>query len=262
MTRITSAQFSTAHATNAIALEPVAQLEATANRWVPNSATRKPVVDRKVRSLLNKLTMEKYESISKIKNGCTLIQVIRLVLFEKAMDETTWSEMYARLCRKMMKQISPDVQDDGIPNEDQALKIESERNENKESGGTPKFSEEYYVIQKAKRQGLGSMLTDRIMHWCIRNLLSNINNPEEEEIESLCKLLSISHMKKLAKSSNVSSRVQFMLPVCLFVFILSFFPFTYIRGRIQLSCESVMDVAAPTTITQIHEAVCCDLLSA
>ena len=49
------------------------------------------------------------------KDGRTLIQVIRLV-FEKATDEATWSEMYARLCRKMMEQISPDVQDDGIRN--------------------------------------------------------------------------------------------------------------------------------------------------
>ncbi|KAH8109046.1 armadillo-type protein [Phellopilus nigrolimitatus] len=240
------------------------------------------VVDRKVRSLLNKLTMEKFESISNQiiqwankseseKDWRTLIQVIRLA---------TWSEMYARLCRKMMEQISPDVQDDGIrnsegkpitggllfrkyllnrcqedfergwkqkestaaaaaekANEDQALKVESEKEENKESGETPQFSEEYYSAQKAKRQGLGlvkfigelfklQMLTERIMHECIKKLLSNDNNPEEEEIEGLCKLLStvgqsldahgctdvyLSRTKELANSSNVSSRMQFML---------------------------------------------------
>ena len=72
--------------------------------------------------------MEKFESISNQtitwaykseheKDGRTLIQVIRLV-FEKATDEATsrWSEMYARLCWKMMEQISPNVQDDGIRN--------------------------------------------------------------------------------------------------------------------------------------------------
>jgi translation initiation factor 4G len=35
------------------------------------------------------------------------------------MDEATWSEMYARLCRRMMEQmlqISTNVQDDGIKN--------------------------------------------------------------------------------------------------------------------------------------------------
>ena len=52
-------------------LEPVAPLEVSANRWVAGSALKKPVdmdspevVDKKVRSLLNKLTMEKFESIS------------------------------------------------------------------------------------------------------------------------------------------------------------------------------------------------------
>ncbi|KIP11352.1 hypothetical protein PHLGIDRAFT_114747 [Phlebiopsis gigantea 11061_1 CR5-6] len=116
-------------------LEPVAPLEVSANRWQPNSITRKAapadedsptIVERKVKSLLNKLTMEKFDSISdqiiawankseKEKDGRTLIQVIKLV-FEKATDEATWSEMYARLCRKMMEQISPKVQDDGIRN--------------------------------------------------------------------------------------------------------------------------------------------------
>ncbi|KAH8109017.1 ARM repeat-containing protein, partial [Phellopilus nigrolimitatus] len=275
-------------------------------------ASRKPVaadmdapevVDRKVRSLLNKHTMEKFESISNQiiqwankseKDGRTLIQVIRFV-FEKATDEATWSEMYARLCRKMMEQISPDVQDDGIrnsegkpedfergwkqkestaaaaaekANEDQALKVESEKEVNKESGKTPQFSEEYYATQKAKRQGLGlvkfigelfklQMLTERIMHDCIKKLLSNVNNPEEEEIESLCKLLStvgqsldtskahghmnvyFSRMKELAKSSNVSSRMQFMLLDTI-----------ELRER---KWNTRIAVTAPTTIAQIHE---------
>ena len=84
------------------------------------------MVERKVKALLNKLTMRRFDSISdqiitwankseKEKDGRTLIQVIKLV-FEKATDEATFSEMYARLCRKMMEQISAKVQDDGIKN--------------------------------------------------------------------------------------------------------------------------------------------------
>ena len=57
------------------------------------------------------------------------------------------------------------------------------------------YSDEYYTAQKAKRQSLGlvkfigehfklQMLTERIMHECIKKLLSNVDNPEEEEIES------------------------------------------------------------------------------
>ena len=88
-------------------------LQVTANRWDRRVLSQidpdaPEIVDRKVKSLLNKLSMEKFDSIShqiiewankseKEKDGRTLIQVIRLV-FEKATDEATWSEMYARLC--------------------------------------------------------------------------------------------------------------------------------------------------------------------
>ncbi|TDL23008.1 ARM repeat-containing protein [Rickenella mellea] len=280
------------------------------------------LVDRKVRALLNKLTMEKFDSISnqliqwenkseKEKDGRTLIQVIRLV-FEKATDEARWSEMYARLCRTLMEQISPNVQDDGIRNadgnpiaggllfrkyllnrcqedfergwkakestaaaaatkatDDQAAKEAAEKDGPKEGGGEVLYSTEYYAAQKAKRQGLGlvkfigelfklQMLTERIMHECIKKLLSNVDNPEEEEIESLCKLLStvgqaldttkarghmdvyFSRMKELATSNHVSSRMQFMLQDAI-----------ELRERKWIPRNLA---AAPTTIAQVHEA--------
>ena len=284
-------------------MDPVAPLELSANRWVAGSTRRgasgtdsesPEVVERKVKGLLNKLTMERFDSISdqiiawankseKEKDGRTLIQVIKLV-FEKATDEATFSEMYARLCRKMMEQISPKVQDDGIKNSegkpfaggnlfrkyllnrcqedfergwvakeataaaaaskataDQAVK---EANENTKGGEESElYSEEYYAAAKAKRRGLGlirfigelfklQMLTERIMHECIKKLLGNVENPEEEEIESLCKLLTtvgslldtpkarahldvyFSRMRELTKNKNVNARMVFMLQVC------------------------------------------------
>jgi len=297
--------------------EPVAPLELSANRWVPTSTTRKAqpdvdspeLVDRKVKALLNKLTMEKFETISdqiihwanksvNEKDGRTLIQVIRLV-FEKATDEAAWSEMYARLCRKMMEQISPEVQDDGIKNaegkpiaggqlfrkyllnrcqedfergwfakeataaaaaakasDDHATKAANDKKSTEEA---ELYSEEYYAAQKAKRQGLGlikfigelfklQMLTERIMHECVKKLLGNVENPEEEEIESLCQLLKtvgqlldtpkarahmdvyFTRMKELGKSLNVSSRMQFMLQVCGYVFSLSIVLIIVISG--------------------------------
>ncbi|KAK0195854.1 hypothetical protein F5146DRAFT_1027372 [Armillaria mellea] len=221
--------------------------------------------------LLNKLTMEKFDSISdqiiawankseKEKDGRTLIQVIRLV-FEKATDEATWSEISV-----------PKVQDDGIKNaegkpiaggtiedferaaaaaskaiEDQAVKAAAEKKGDGEEE-IALYSEEYYTAQKAKRQGLGlikfigelfklQMLTERIMHECVKKLLGNVENPEEEEIESLCKLLTTAraHMDELTKSLN------FMLQDIL-----------ELRERKWVSRNAV---AAPTTIAQIHEAV-------
>ena len=110
-------------------LGPVASLE------VSNNTQRKPAdmdspeaVDRRVRALLNELTADKFDLISdqiialankseNEKHGRTLYKVTALV-FEKATDEVKWSEMYARLCRKMMETVSPKVQDDGIKNLD------------------------------------------------------------------------------------------------------------------------------------------------
>lgn len=241
-------------------LEPVVPLEVSANRWTmtrrcnTKGADGLEVAERKVRALLNKLTEERFDSLSdqiivwvnqseKETDARTLTRIVGLV-YEKAIDEATWSEMYARLCRKMMEQISPNVHDDGVRNaegrpitggllfrkyllnrcqedfergwaakdstavaakakasEDQAEKEVNEKsNEENSDEEIHLYSDEYYAAQKAKRQGLGlmkfigdlyklQMLTERIMHECIKKLLSNVDNPEEEEIESLCKLL-------------------------------------------------------------------------
>ncbi|KAJ7751917.1 armadillo-type protein [Mycena maculata] len=286
------------------------------------------IVDRKVKGLLNKLTMEKFNSMSdqiiewvnkseKEKDRRTLIQVIRLV-FENATDDVTYSEMYARLCRKMMEQISPRVQDDGIKNaegkpiaggqlfrkyllnrcqedfrrcwvakeatataatmkamEDKAAKaanakFTAEGEGSGEAGGEIVLhSDEYYAAHKAVRQGLGlikfigelfklQMLTERIMHECVKKLLVNVENREEGEIESLCKLVStvgllldtakarahvdvyFSRMKTLRKSNNVGSRMQFMLQDVI-----------ELRDRKWVTRTQV---ATPSTIAAVYEA--------
>ncbi|KIM77830.1 hypothetical protein PILCRDRAFT_98521 [Piloderma croceum F 1598] len=300
-------------------------------RWVAGNTSRKSqnidpespeLVDGKVRALLNKLTVEKFDSISnqiiawvnkseREKDGRTLIQVIRMVV-EKAADETVWSEMYARLCRKMMEQISPKMQDGGINNaegkpipgsqlfrkyllnrcqeefergwaakdasaaaavakagEDEAVKEANDKK--KDSDDEPVlYSEEYYTAQKEKRQGLGlikflgelfklQISSERIMHECVKKLLS-VENPEEDKIESLCKLLTtvgqildtnkarahmnvyFSRMKELTRSGSVSSRMQYMLQNVI-----------ELRERKWISRNHV---AAPAMIAQIHAGVC------
>ena len=108
------------------------------------------------------------------------------------------------------------------------------------------YSEEYYTAQKEKRQGLGlikflgelfklQISSERIMHESVKKLLS-VENPEEDKIESLCKLLTtvgqildtnkarahmnvyFSRMKELTRSGSVSSRMQYMLQVCILTF--------------------------------------------
>jgi hypothetical protein len=237
-------------------------------------------VEREVRSLLNKLTMEKFDAISDQiidwvnmsrtqTDGRTLIQVIRLI-FEKATDEAAWSEMYARLCRKMMEQISTEIQDEGIKNaegnpivggqlfrkyllnrcqedfergwalKDAAASAGAARPN--EDGAVRTAASSYYTSLKARLRGLGlvkfiselfkvQMLTERIMHECVKKLLGDVDNPEEEEIESLCMLLTtvgklldtaragphmdiyFTRMKELTQNPKVNSRMQFMLVV-------------------------------------------------
>jgi translation initiation factor 4G len=275
-------------------------LERVDDTWTPISQQRQlnedddsPArVDRKVKSLLNKLTMEKFDSISdriiawanrsrSEKDARTLIQVTRTV-FDKAVDNAAHSEVYARLCRKMMEQISPDVQDESIKGSEgkpiaggQLFRkyLLDRCHEGFERGWAPReavvaaakakagddaavlaanadkmedkialYSDEYYAEQKAKQRGLGlvkfigelfklQMLTERPMHECVKKLLGNVDNPEEEDIESLCVLLStvgklldtqraspymdiyFARMRELSKNPKVSSRMQYMLLV-------------------------------------------------
>lgn len=306
--------FPSAPLISAVPEAPVAPLVESANRWIPGSAKKgtdensPELVDRKVKALLNKLTMENFDSIStqimtwanKSKDetdGRTLRQVIRLV-FEKATDEAHWSEMYARLCRKMMEQLSPEIADEQVLDpkggsvtggtlfrkyllnrcqedfergwaarestsaaaaskavddkaikdaNDQADAAATEAGEEKPKEEAALMSDEYYTAQKAKRQGLGlirligelfklEMLTERIMHVCIKQLLTNVATPEEEDIESLCRLIStvgkqldtakakgtidvyFNRMQHIIDNPSITSRMQFMLLVSCFRF--------------------------------------------
>ncbi|KAI6106531.1 armadillo-type protein [Pisolithus croceorrhizus] len=247
------------------------------------------IVGRKVRSLLNKLTMENFDSISdqivtwvnlseKEKDARTLFRVVKLI-FEKAINEADWNEICARLCRKIMEMISPKVQDEHIWNSEgkpftggqlfrihllircqedfehrwvakettacaaaakasdgEAVKATNERKGNK----SEPCADECYAAQKAKRQCLGltkficelfrrQMLTERIVHECVKKLLGNVEVPEEQEIKSLCQLLKtvgqlldvpkaracmdlyFQGMRNLCESPNVCPRMRFML---------------------------------------------------
>ncbi|CAE6521714.1 unnamed protein product [Rhizoctonia solani] len=120
-------------ASQATGLHSVSQLETSENPSVGTDALRiqrrqRPrvhrlaIVGRKIRALLNKLSTKKFDSITdKIvvwvnrseveKDGILLVRIVRLVI-EHAKDGAAFSEMYARLCRKIMEQISLNVQDE------------------------------------------------------------------------------------------------------------------------------------------------------
>ncbi|RKP14888.1 armadillo-type protein, partial [Piptocephalis cylindrospora] len=227
------------------------------------------IITKKVKGLLNKLTLEKFESLSgKIleyanqsteeTDGTTLQLVIQL-LFEKATDEPNFSNLYAQLAHRMLQRIDPEVRDENLRTRDgkvvaggalfrkylltrcqseyvKGWKVSMPEN----SGAEQLMSDEYYEAMKIKRRGLGlvkfigelfklDMLTEKIMHECVRQLLSNMSEPEEEEAESMSKLLTtvgskldrpearhfmdvyFGRIRELSQSDKLSSRIRFML---------------------------------------------------
>jgi translation initiation factor 4G len=126
-------------------------------------------------------------------------------------------------CKRMLESMSPDIKDENIKDKHGAIvtggnlfrkyllnrcQEEFERGWKvnlppKPEGQTEEavmLSDEYYIAAAAKRRGLGlvkfigelyklGMLTERIMHECVKKLLDYDGVPDEAEIESLTGLL-------------------------------------------------------------------------
>lgn len=197
-------------------------------------------------------------------DGHTLIRVISLV-FTHATNDADWSEMYACLCRHMQEQISPKIRDDGARDSQGkhtsgghlfrkyllTLCKEAEHRWTS-TRGTATTSSQYNeslnptleddLAQRVKRRQLSivrftcelfklGVFTERIIHDRIKNLLANVENPDEQQIESLCLLLAtvgglldspkarahidvyFSRIRQLHKNPNVNLRLQLMLQV-------------------------------------------------
>ncbi|KAI9251737.1 armadillo-type protein [Sporodiniella umbellata] len=277
-----------------IAPEDVVPLAKSENRWVPRVQSEpepakteeteepeeklipKDMIIRKVKSLLNKLTLEKFDSISMQiweyakqaeKERCAeSLQTVIDLIFDKACDEPGFAVMWAQLAKKLFDLTATNEK---IKNED----IVDEKTNQAVWGGAlfrkyllmrcqddfykgwksdiPKIDEsapdvmltdEYYAAVKAKRRGLGlvqfigelykfQMLSNNVMKECLRRLCSNIETPEDEETETMCKLITtvgrvfevsesgnkqwldvyFSRMKEMYDSKTLSSRVKFMI---------------------------------------------------
>lgn len=223
----------------------VAPLVKSENRWIPKSRMKKTEkkiapdgitelieiseVPKKMKSLLNKLTLEKFDKLSTEilnianqsqweKNGETLTIVIEEV-FHKACDEPHWSSMYAQLCGKLVKDINSDISDESTPGKIgpklvlhylvQRCHTEFEKGWSDKlptnDDGTPlapdMLSDEYYQAAAAKRRGLGlvrligylyrsNLLSGKMMFECFRRLMKDLtDSPTEETLESVIELL-------------------------------------------------------------------------
>ncbi|KAL4785790.1 hypothetical protein BJX76DRAFT_355838 [Aspergillus varians] len=196
-------------------------------------------------------------------DGRTLRQVIQLT-FEKATDEAHWASIYARFCKSMLESMSADIKDENIRDRNgnvvaggslfrkyllNRCQEEFERGWKvnlppKPEGVTEEaamMSDEYYAAAAAKRRGLGlvkfigelyklGMLTERIMHECVKKLVDYEGVPDDAEVESLTSLLrtigaSLDASEKghafmdayfhrinlMVQTPNLPSRLRFML---------------------------------------------------
>ena len=104
-----------------------------------------------------------------------------------------------------------------------------EREENRLKARKPMSGNIRFIEELYKK----SMLTERIMHECIKKLLGDIQNPDEEDVKALCKLMStigriIDHHKakehidayfrrmgSLSNNTKLSSQLRIMLKDCI-----------------------------------------------
>ncbi|KAJ1558492.1 hypothetical protein HK096_011544 [Nowakowskiella sp. JEL0078] len=264
--------------------EPLEKLDVSENAFLPKvlqkNHPKKEAIDeetaaqqeilKKVRSLLNKLTLERFQSLSeKILNigidSEPILQGVINLVFDKALDEPTFASMYATLCSFLSLEL-PKIQswidlntknnafrrillnkcqeefESGMhwAGESEDIAAAQKRIDELPAEERENLMEKVYAISKAKRRALGNiqfigelfkrqMLTEKIIHACISHQLRNISEPEEEDIESLCKLMTtvgakIDHVKaksfmdayflrvqQLSMHTSLSSRIRFML---------------------------------------------------
>ncbi|XP_044023892.1 eukaryotic translation initiation factor 4 gamma 3 isoform X6 [Siniperca chuatsi] len=209
------------------------QLKKSENAWKPGMKREGPAEDpemiktldlfRKVRSILNKLTPQKFNQLMKQVTDLTIDTEERLkgvidLVFEKAIDEPSFSVAYGNMCRclatlkvpmtdkpnttvnfrklllnRCQKEFEKDKVDD-VVFERKQKELDSAASSTERERLQEELEEDK---DKARRRSIGNikfigelfklkMLTEAIMHDCVVKLLKN---HDEESLECLCRLL-------------------------------------------------------------------------
>lgn len=225
-------------------------------------------------------------------DGRTLRQVIQLV-FEKATDEAHWAPMYAKFCYKMLSTMNPEIKDETIKDKagnvvgggnlfrkyllnrcqeefEKGWKVNLPTAKDGETQEAVMLSDEYYVAAAAKRRGLGlvrfigelfklGMLTERIMHECVKKLLDYDGTPDEAEVESLSSLMRTIGKQLDSPESKGAGRMDAYFERITQTLNLPDFP-----SRLRFMLLDIVDLRkagwvtkdsdkGPKTIQQIHE---------
>ncbi|XP_034434993.1 eukaryotic translation initiation factor 4 gamma 3-like [Hippoglossus hippoglossus] len=210
------------------------QLKKSENAWKPSmkrkslpaelESQRTQDLFKKVRSILNKLTPENFNQLMKQVTDWTIDTEERLkgvidLVFEKAIDEASFSGAYGKMCRCLatLKVPTTDKPNNTVNfhmlllnrcqkefEKDKVDDVAFERKQ-KELDSAASVSTERDRLQVelqeakdiARRRSIGNikfiselfklkMLSEAIMHDCVVKLLMN---PDQESLECLCKLL-------------------------------------------------------------------------
>ncbi|XP_062097466.1 eukaryotic translation initiation factor 4G-like [Humulus lupulus] len=228
-------------------------MDKTKNYEMGKAKKEEQTKQRKFEDILNKLTPQNFEELFEqvkdvnIDNAGTLRGVVAQI-YDKALMEPTFCEMCANFCFHLSGEL-PDFSEDNekitfkrlLINKCQEEFERGEREQEEANKANEEGEEREEKRNKARRRMLGNirligelykkkMLTERIMHECIKKLLdSQHQTPDEEDVEALCELMStigeiIDHpkakkhmdayfdsMETLSNHMTLSSRIRFML---------------------------------------------------
>lgn len=217
-----------------VSIQHDVKLHKAEDAWKPSHKEEKPADDpenikseelyKKARSILNKLTPQKFQTLVKQMAELQIDSETRLkgvtdLIFEKAISEPGFSVAYASMCRYLTQLKVPSetaagtfvnfrailvtrCQKEFEKDKDNQIEIDKKRKElddAKEEDQKKILQEELEMAEwQAKRRSLGNirfigelfklkMLTESIMHNCVLKLLKA---KDEESLECLCRLLS------------------------------------------------------------------------
>ncbi|KAK3538854.1 hypothetical protein QTP86_017973, partial [Hemibagrus guttatus] len=206
---------------------------------------------QKVRSILNKLTMQMFQQLMKRVTELTIDTEERLkgvvdLVFKKAVSEPDFSVTYANMCRYFMWLEVPTSDNSGASVNLRRLLLnrcqkefqrDKDDEEKQKELDAPTEEEVQQRVNAARCHSLGNvkfigelfklkMMKEQVMHVCIVKLLKD---QDEESLKCLCRLLStigknldlekskpcmdqyVQQMDEIIKERKTSSRIRFML---------------------------------------------------
>ncbi|KAJ8609476.1 hypothetical protein CTAYLR_005467 [Chrysophaeum taylorii] len=220
--------------------------------------TSDAVVLKKAKSILNKLTLEKFDRLSEEfvnldLNSVELVAGAIDLIVDKAQRETHFVDIYAELCVKLAAtplaglgevekgkkfrrlllercQAEFERDNDALVVEIEAISDEAERQARITSLRKVYIGHMFFIGALYKQE----LLRETIMHHCVQELFGDPDEPDDEKIECLAKLMTtigkqldaaalekkesqkfmkayFKQLKKLSKSDKLETRIRFLV---------------------------------------------------